>query len=301
MRWALLVVVELGCATTPVVTQAPLEKAPPPKPLDACAAVMVAPSPESCAGVSAEHGLDLEHPLEWALLGTFPGLRRELVCPDGTDVVLGNQKGSNIAPEPRSKSPRGGFAAMLGERGNDVEFLDSWQVTCGAQTFHLVTNSYRCGDPCPPRGLARVPAPVIAALDRGDRALREDRIDEARKAFAEAAKLAPGLERVQEWVALSAARDGAYDEAHAAYMALRRIAPHEPLYELLDATNTAKQGDSGPLRAKVDELLARLPPSHRLRPQLLCNKASLIFEEQPAKSEELAKESCDAGFKPCCE
>jgi hypothetical protein len=301
MRLAILAVVGWGCATTPVVTQAQVEKAPPPKPVDACAAVMVAPSLASCAGVSAEHGIDFAHPLEWALIGTFPGLRRELVCPDGTDVVLGDRKGSSVAPQPRSKSQRGGFALRLGESGNDVEFLDSWEVTCGAQTFHLVTNPYRCGDPCPPRGLARVPAPVTAALDRGEKALNEDRVDEARKAFADAAKLAPGLEKVQRAVAFGAARDGAYDDAHVAYAALRKIAPNEPYYELADTAVTARQGDSGPLRAKVDELLARLPSTHELRPQLLCRKAELVFKEDPKKAEEFAKESCAGGFKPCCD
>ncbi|MFZ5442140.1 MAG: tetratricopeptide repeat protein [Myxococcota bacterium] len=293
-------VLSSACAHTGPAPAAPAP-APAPTAAEACAALEEAPPPASCEGLPADHGLSPTHPLEWALLATRPGLTKTLVCADGTKPELGNAKGSLIAPHPRSSSPRGGFATRF--ETDDAEFLDTWTVACGDTRYSLVTNAYRCGSPCPPRGLARVPREVVKLLDEGWELLEKNQAGRARVSFAKAVERAPELERPLSALATATARDGAVGEARALYAKLRQKNPREVWYELAEAMMRAQDGDPPALRAKLDELQARLPASHELRGVVLCHKAHLLHRDEATRAEAfpLADEACAAGEKACCE
>lgn len=301
--WKAQVVGLLSSACAHVAAPAPAAAPAAPAPaVDACAALLDAPAASTCSALPADHGLSTAHPLEWAMQATRVGLSKQLVCPDGTRPSLGNEKGSLIAPHPRSTAPRGGFATQL-EPGGDAEFLDTWTLSCGDAKFSLVTNAYRCGSPCPPRGLARVPREVVTLLDEGWAFLEKQQPGRARTTFARAVELAPTLEAPVAALATATARDGAFGQARALYKELQHKNPREPWYELAGAMMSAQEGDLPALRAKLDELQTRLPSGHALRGVVLCHKAHLLHRDEATRAEALplAREACAAGERPCCE
>ena len=265
----------------------------------ACKALEVAPPEEVCAALPEGYGVQAELPLEWALLGTRRGLPHHLVCASGAEIELGSTKGSRAIAVP-STAPRGGFAAVFG--GSNRDTLDSWEVTCpGTSPLIVVSNPYRCGNPCPPRALRRVPAGALEAIAAGSALVEEKRWAEARERFEAALTFAPNLERARSWVGTISLVLKDAPTAIAAFEACLALQPDNPYYALHLAMAQKLAGEEAPLHATVEDLLKRLPESHSLRPELLCRKARRLAELKSPEAQALAQQACEAGRKQCCD
>lgn len=259
-----------GCAGDPVVRSTPSM-------VSDCPATRNLRLGTCHRGQAPGYGTSPARPLQWGVTAAGGLYFGRLVCPSGALATA-------------HRKPRQGAVVP-------------WEVECpGDPAPHVwYTEPNRCADPCPPEGFSVIPDDAlqtyVASLDAqqaGDSEL-------ALKKAKEAAHMAPANEMLGLWLAQAMVQAGQAQDAVPLFEAVVRMNPEDPEPKLFLAMAQRAAGHPEPYHAAVADLLAKLPPSHPLLPELQCLRAEHLQElGQHPEAQKLATASCEGGWQGCC-
>ncbi len=220
------------------------------------------------------YGISPARPLQWGLTAAGGLYFGRLLCPSGA-----------LAQSRR-----------INRTGN------VWEVRCpddpATHTWYL---SAQCGDPCPPEGFQVIPDEALQHYLQSVRAQENGDLAGAEAQARTAARLAPPNELLTSWLATVLVRMGQLSDAIKLYEFAIRMNPEDPEPKLYLAMAQRVAGHAEVYEAALVDLLAKLPPSHVLVPELQCLQAEVLQTQGRAvQAKALADAACKGGFDGCC-
>lgn len=235
----------------------------------------------ACVHAPPDRGQDPEAPLAWGaalLADPLPWFGR-LRCPGGATPTVARQA------EPSGRQ--------------------EWTVSCPdrpTQQWHVVARgpSGACGSPCPPGGLALLPAEALAVERLAEEALADARHGDALQHAIRLSQLAPGV--ASSWSQLGAAQaaNNNYRAARDAFERAAQIDASSLDYAWYAALASWSARDWPDAAARATALLARLPPNDERRPEALCAAAIAQQHLGAPDAEALLATACAEGATGCC-
>ncbi len=255
-------------------------------PTDACPTATT--DPPVCADPAL--GSARERPLEWGRAGVGPRLfYGRLVCPDGSEPRSQLRGSVGTAPMASTSPPSDLFMPL--------DVLDRWTVACASGDVELFVNIYRCGEVCVPPTVRVLPAAVDAELAAARKAIQAGDTAAALAHADAIVRAAPDFEWA--WVMRAVVAKDTHDVDAALAAMDDLLARWDSPRRRLNRVHLLIGG------GRVDEARAALSafsatnddPS--LTAEVTCTESALTTD--PATADRLARQSCDAGFAPCCE
>ena len=251
---------------------------------------------QQCQALPAGYGELATMPLEWGA-GASSGRSLwfgRMTCASGGSPRV--ERLDMVGPAPRT--PTSPKSPLMVEA---LDIVERWQITCPGQAPRVVYhNLYRCGSPCPPRGLELLPAQPFGDYLESLRAHRARRMDEAYKLASRAHHGAPTAALFMVWLAALSNEQGKHEQALSLYeLALERHMEDDEL-ELRRAETLLMLERPQQAQLELARVIARWPVAHPLMGYALCLRSTALMTLDEAQSVALARQSCALGESICC-
>lgn len=252
---------------------------------------------EQCAAEApAGYGLSDEQPAEWGFgAGTRTLWFGRLMCQGGAMPHVHRAGNAGRAPVDSDSPPS--------ETGTGtLDVLDKWEITCPGQARPTVVyhNMYRCGSPCPPKGLTLLGGEAFRAYVASQRAVEAKEPARALELARRAHELAPDFELTIIWRAMQEAEAGHTARALKLYERADPYNPEDHFVPLQKAELLVAASRFDEALPLLDGLLERLPREDKNHARALCLKAGALFSTDTERARELSAEACEAGETMCC-